>query len=243
MAHLSEMISSCTCVLVCFAMGKYFVPYCNTGYRSCKEKFSLFTPPQDQARLEAWRRAIPRKDHVLQRTDRVCEKHFAPHFISKAWSAEINGHVLMSVSRRAGLSKDAVPSIFEGAPSYLSKKIRSPRKQSRRHACGAASSASTGGTSSGTSSRFQAEQQAATAPNSDAKVNENSDVVAASDPATSPFDEMFCAASTLCFPTPSWGVHRIDLEGYRDLVFHDASLLRASDGSCVFQQKNCACEM
>ncbi|KAH7948637.1 hypothetical protein HPB51_028434 [Rhipicephalus microplus] len=45
---------------------------------------------------------------------------------------------------------------------------------------------------------------------------------------------MFCAASTLCLPMPSWGVHRIDLEGYRGLVFHDASLLRTSDGPCVF---------
>ncbi|KAH8022178.1 hypothetical protein HPB51_022575 [Rhipicephalus microplus] len=193
-----------------------------------------FTYACDQARLEAWRRAIPRKDRVLRRTYHVCEKHLAPHFILKAWSAEINGHVLMSGSRRAGLSKDAVPSIFEGAPSYLSEKIRSPRKQSRRHACGAASSTSTGGISS----RFQAEQQAATAPNSDAKVNKNSDVIAASDPATSPFDEMFCTASTLCLPTPSWGVHRIDLEGYRDLVFHDASLLRASD-MCFPTEKLC----
>ncbi|KAH6923527.1 hypothetical protein HPB50_002149 [Hyalomma asiaticum] len=134
----------------------------------------------------------------------------------------MNGHVLMSGSRRAGLSKDAVPYIFEGAPSYLSKKIRSPRKQSRRHARRAASWASTDGTISGTSIELQAQQQAATAPNSDAKVNENSDVVAASDPGTSPFDEMFCAASTLCLSTPSWGAHRIDLERYRDLVFHDA---------------------
>ncbi|KAH8009882.1 hypothetical protein HPB51_021680 [Rhipicephalus microplus] len=113
-------------------MGKCFVPYCNTGYKSCKEKFSLFTPPHDQARLEAWRRAIPRKDRVLQRTHRVCEKHFAPHFILKMWSAKLNDHVLMSGNRRAGLSKDALPTIFEGAPSYLSKKMKTPRKQSRR---------------------------------------------------------------------------------------------------------------
>lgn len=116
------------------AMGKCFVPFCKTGYKSCKEKYSLFTPPHDPSRLEAWRRAIPRKDRVLQRTDRVCEKHFAPHFITKTWSAEIDGHVLMSGKRRAGLAKDAVPSIFEGAPTYLSKKIKSPRKQVKRHA-------------------------------------------------------------------------------------------------------------
>ncbi|KAH8027961.1 hypothetical protein HPB51_011769 [Rhipicephalus microplus] len=138
----------------------------------------------------------------------------------------------MSGNRRAGLSKNALPTIFEGAPSYLSKKMKTPRKQSRRHACRTVCSPCTGGTSSGTSIAFQTQQQAATAQNSD-EVNKNSDVVAASDPGTSAFDEMFCAASTLCLRTPSWGVHRIDLEGYRDLVFHDASLLRTSDGACV----------
>lgn len=112
-------------------MGKCFAPFCKTGYKSCAEKLSLFKPPNDDARLEAWR-AMPRKDRALQRTDRVCEKHFAPHFILKAWSSEIDGHVLMSGNRRTGLTKDAVPSIFEGAPSYLTKKVKSPRKRVKR---------------------------------------------------------------------------------------------------------------
>lgn len=70
--------------------------------------------------------------------------------------------------------------------------------------------------------------------NSDGDVNENSDVVVASEP-TSPFDEIFCAASTLCLLTPCWGVHRIDSEGYHDLEFHDTTrlLLCTSDGTCV----------
>lgn len=70
-------------------MGKCFVPFRNSGYKSCKEKYALFTPPANEERLQAWRRAIPQKDRVLQRTDRVCERHFAPHFILKTWSAEI----------------------------------------------------------------------------------------------------------------------------------------------------------
>ncbi|KAL3211023.1 hypothetical protein MRX96_008526 [Rhipicephalus microplus] len=131
-------------------VGKCFVPFCKTGYKSCKEKYSLFTPPNEPSRLEAWRRAIPRKYRVLQRTDRVCEKHFAPHFIMKTWSAEIDGHVLMSGKRRAGLAKDAVPSIFEGAPRYLSKKIKSPRKQVKRQAHRVAPSTSTSHSGSST---------------------------------------------------------------------------------------------
>ncbi|KAH8042327.1 hypothetical protein HPB51_021938 [Rhipicephalus microplus] len=131
-------------------MGKCFVPFCKTGYKSCKEKYSLFTPPNEPSRLEAWRRAIPRKDRVLQRTDRVCEKRFAPHFIMKTWSAEIDGHVLMSGKRRAGLAKDAVPSIFERAPRYLFKKIKSPRKQVKRQAHRVAPSTSTSHSGSST---------------------------------------------------------------------------------------------
>lgn len=42
----------------------------------------------------------------------------------------------MSGKRRAELTKDAVPSIFDGAPGYLSKKIKSPRKKTIRQTCG-----------------------------------------------------------------------------------------------------------
>ncbi|KAH7948450.1 hypothetical protein HPB52_022940 [Rhipicephalus sanguineus] len=42
----------------------------------------------------------------------------------------------MSGKRRAGLTKDAVPSIFDGAPGYLSKKIKSPQKKTIRQTCG-----------------------------------------------------------------------------------------------------------
>ncbi|KAL3184267.1 hypothetical protein MRX96_032072 [Rhipicephalus microplus] len=68
----------------------------------------------------------------------------------KTWSAEIDGHVLMSGKRRAGLAKDAVPSIFEGAPRYLSKKIKSPRKQVKRQAHRVAPSTSTSHSGSST---------------------------------------------------------------------------------------------
>ncbi|XP_077553125.1 uncharacterized protein LOC144167840 [Haemaphysalis longicornis] len=76
-------------------MGKCFVRNCNSGYKSCKEKFSLFKPPADAEKLAAWRRAISRKDRVLTRKDLVCERHFASHFVVKTWSAEYNGHILM----------------------------------------------------------------------------------------------------------------------------------------------------
>ncbi|KAH9382971.1 hypothetical protein HPB48_023608 [Haemaphysalis longicornis] len=64
-------------------MVKCFVPLCNSGYKSCGMKYSLFKPPNDEAGLEAWRQAIARKDRVLQKNDRVCERHFCTTFHSQ----------------------------------------------------------------------------------------------------------------------------------------------------------------
>lgn len=111
---------------------KCFVPRCTTGYKSCREKFSLFSAPKEEERLNVWRHAIPRKDRVLQPTDHVCERRFEPHLVSKTWTAEYKGHVLMSVPRRAELSKDAVPTKFPDCPVYLSKTTKSRKRPAER---------------------------------------------------------------------------------------------------------------
>ncbi|KAH6919596.1 hypothetical protein HPB50_029417 [Hyalomma asiaticum] len=210
-------------------MGKCFVPFCNTGYKSCKEKYSLFKPPNDEARLEAWRRAIPRKDRVLQRTDRVCEKHFASRFILKTWSAGIDGHVLMSGTRRAGLSKDAVPSIFEGAPSYLSRKIKSPRKQVKRLALPVAASVSTCNNDNSNLPTTASHIEVSPADNMETS-SEDSCCVAKTGESNS-CDSVF---ERLFLPQPSRAVHLINLAGVGDVVFIDAAVARrTSDGSSV----------
>lgn len=58
------------------------------------------------------------------RTLSASDIFFAPHFVVKTWSAEFDGHVLMQGDRRATLAKDAVPSIFDGCPAYLTKKVK-----------------------------------------------------------------------------------------------------------------------
>lgn len=93
---------------------KCVVLFCKSVYKLRQEKCSLFKSPDEKAKLEAWGRAIPCKDRVLQKTDSMIEEQFAPHFILKTRSAKIDVSVLMSRKRGAGLSKDAVPSIFEG---------------------------------------------------------------------------------------------------------------------------------
>ncbi|KAH9384201.1 hypothetical protein HPB48_026194 [Haemaphysalis longicornis] len=52
----------------------------------------------------------------------------------KTWSAKFNGHILMQGERRAALAKDAVPSIFDGCPAYLTEKVRPLRKPVKRKA-------------------------------------------------------------------------------------------------------------
>lgn len=113
------MAAQGTCLLT---MGrKCFVPRCNTGYKSRQQKFSLFLAPKDEACLKLWRHAIPRKDRILQASDYVCERHFEPCFVSKTWTAEYNGNVLVSTSRRACLADDAVQPTFPDCPAHLSK--------------------------------------------------------------------------------------------------------------------------
>lgn len=66
---------------------KCFEPHCNTGYKSCRQKFSFFSTPKNEARLKLWRHAIPCKDRSLQELDNVCEKHLELHFVLKTWTA------------------------------------------------------------------------------------------------------------------------------------------------------------
>ncbi|KAH7938361.1 hypothetical protein HPB49_022801 [Dermacentor silvarum] len=217
-------------------MGKCFVPFCNTGYKSCKEKYSLFKPPNDDARLEAWRRAIPRKYRVLQTTDRICEKHFASPFILKTWSTVIDGHVLMSGTRRAGLSKDAVPSSFEGAHSYLSRKIKSPRKQVKWLALPVATSVSACKNDSRNLPTTASHIEVSPEDNMETSSDDSCSVAKTgeSNSCGSLFERLFSAVSCVSLPQPSWAAHLINLAGVRDVVFIDAAVAhRASDGSSV----------
>ncbi|CAN7976683.1 unnamed protein product [Ixodes persulcatus] len=111
---------------------KCFVPRCTTGYKTCREKFSLFRAPKDEAQLNLWRHAIPRKDRRLEATDHVCERHFEPHLVSKTWTALYNGNVLVSTPRRACLATNAVPMKFPGCPSYLSKTPKTRKRPAER---------------------------------------------------------------------------------------------------------------
>lgn len=59
----------------------WFVPGCNLGYRSSKEKTSLFRAPACKEQFEKWARAIPRADRQLQENSAVCKKHFDARYV------------------------------------------------------------------------------------------------------------------------------------------------------------------
>ncbi|CAI6375187.1 unnamed protein product [Macrosiphum euphorbiae] len=42
------------------------VPGCKSGYDSCVNKYHFFTVPKDLAKLELWKKAIPRKEFVFK---------------------------------------------------------------------------------------------------------------------------------------------------------------------------------
>lgn len=50
---------------------KCYVPRCNASYKSCQQKFSLFSAPKDEAHLKLWKHAIPHIDRVFQASDHV----------------------------------------------------------------------------------------------------------------------------------------------------------------------------
>ncbi|KAL3206314.1 hypothetical protein MRX96_040137 [Rhipicephalus microplus] len=163
----------------------------------------------------------------------------------KTWSAEIDGHVVMSGNRRAGLAKDAVPLIFEGARRYLSKKIKNPRKQVKRQAHRVAPSTSTSHSGSSTEPMPTSPGKISSASGVSAKMPcDSSTVTAAREPYANAsrdlsFGGLFNSMPGIGLPQSSWAVHRTDAEGVRDIVFIDAAVThRTSDGSSlVFNRK------
>lgn len=107
-----------------------FVPGCTTGYKSNKNKLSLFLVPKDLSIREDWRKAIPRADKVLDETCCVCETHFEPNFIERHYRHVIDGKEVLTPRGKPLLKNDAIPTIFPNLPHYLSKKL--PKKRSIR---------------------------------------------------------------------------------------------------------------
>ncbi|KAH9367527.1 hypothetical protein HPB48_009081 [Haemaphysalis longicornis] len=111
---------------------KCFVPNCNSGYRTCAERVPLFKAPSEHARLETWRRTIPRSDRALQSSDHVCAKHFPDEMVCAKYYVESNGRVLLDAPKRPTLSVNGVLCIFPGCPKYLTREQKSRKSPQKR---------------------------------------------------------------------------------------------------------------
>src|SRR5260221_9701593 len=112
---------------------KCFVPGCNTGYNSVrnKKKLSLFKPPAHK--LLVWNNAILRLDKTLTVNDRVCELHFPTQFIIREDTFNIGTEIVTLKRIRPKLHPDAVPVLFPSIPICLSKEIKPPQCLLQKH--------------------------------------------------------------------------------------------------------------
>lgn len=225
------------------------MPHCKTGYKTCKDKFSVFSAPKDDDLLEKWRRAIPRKDRVLQPVDHVCERHFEPELVCKEWTAYYEGRVLMSAPRRATLVKDAVPTRFPDCAVHVSKTPsrkkpaqRSPKSRKRpaqrtRSVASKKSAppsiqdpcvAKAGDSQSSGNCQFPGDRRSSRA--SPTVVSGNSaDTTGEEQGCTVPsvkdeypvFSSLFENIPCHLLPAKSWGVHRLELGDEKSVVFSE----------------------
>jgi THAP domain len=98
-----------------------WAPGCSTGYSSQKDvtRHHFFKAPKDVARLELWRKAIPRVGLLLP-THNICELHFEERCILKTYTCIINGQKVETPRGKWELTKDAIPTLFPSLPKYLS---------------------------------------------------------------------------------------------------------------------------
>lgn len=91
---------------------------------------SFLFPLQNDELFERWKRAIPRKDREMTKTDRVCSLHFDESQIEKYYETLMpDGTVDRIIRGHWKLKPGSVPVKFPG-PKYLSKtfKTRKPPK-------------------------------------------------------------------------------------------------------------------
>ncbi|KAH6947068.1 hypothetical protein HPB50_016987 [Hyalomma asiaticum] len=207
---------------------KCFAPRCTTGYKSCTQKFSLFSAPKEEERLRVWRNAIPRKDRILQSTDHLCERHFEPHLVSKTWEAVYKGNVLVRAPRKASLSKEAVPTLFPDCPSYLSKERKQRKRPAERHGKIAPLKKQRKQCAEGSDPVLEMDvgdelQNEGDATASDMLSNESSSVPMA---AVSTFDELFESPARVVLPSTTWSFHKLQVDEVRNVVFSELRRVR-----------------
>lgn len=70
-----------------------FVPLCDGGYRSRRERLSLCLVPADPIQLAEWERAINMTDTKMTSLTVVCKRHFEDSCIEHSSNIRVNGIV------------------------------------------------------------------------------------------------------------------------------------------------------
>ncbi|XP_077277436.1 uncharacterized protein LOC143905735, partial [Temnothorax americanus] len=100
------------------------VPKCKSGYKSQKEKLSMFKVPRNIEMRKKWEAAIPGVV-AFKETYFICEKHFEGHYIIRNYiKHDANGKIIANVPfQRPRLHSSAVPTIFDDNTSCIYNKV------------------------------------------------------------------------------------------------------------------------
>ena len=110
-------------------MSSCVVPGCQSGYgtkNEFPEGVGKHRFPKDPRMRELWIKAIPRADWVPTVHSRVCSLHFVKSDF-KVDRNDSNKNRNRGELKTRCLKKNAIPRVFPGCPSYLSKKKTEPR--------------------------------------------------------------------------------------------------------------------
>ena len=110
---------------------------CNSNYDFEKSKgnkgVSCYEFPDeltDNARYKVWKKKLWRKNCVVTGCSRVCLKHFEERFIIRTFEFVDRDRIHRSEPReRPKLTDDAIPTLFDNLPSYLSTPLPPVRTQ------------------------------------------------------------------------------------------------------------------
>lgn len=74
--------------------------------------------------FEEWKKYVPKRDIPFTLSSYVCEEHFQPEFIERAWIHKgPDGKIVQIAKEKPTLKDSAVPSIFPNCPDHYTKNV------------------------------------------------------------------------------------------------------------------------
>ncbi|KAG8175061.1 hypothetical protein JTE90_019203 [Oedothorax gibbosus] len=126
---VSDFLKADKALFTCSGMPrKCAVPGCKSNYKNSAYT-NVFYFPKDEEAKRKWIRAIHRDDFVPSTESVVCIKHFDERFIQREDKVRRDDGTWLCVPKsKPKLTTDAIPTIFENQPSYMTTPAPSKRK-------------------------------------------------------------------------------------------------------------------